>query len=554
MKPIQGPHLPSVLSSFASIIVLAACCSAPDARLTRIDPFEKVLPESSWLHEYTEIEDVAAGENAVFQFALRSVSDMKDVKLEVSALKNSEGNSIDDVRVGFVDFVHVGRTTPDPARDAIRSATLMYPDPICDDSRPRDIPGGKTQPLWVSVKVPREAAPGIYSGEVSVKGKGISLKGSFSLKVWDVVLEEPMLDVTNWFRSDEKAFRFFSKDGEMGSEAYWEYIRAVARQMKECHQNTVMVPVSAITSRTGDEGFEFDFSNFDQMVGIFMEEGVLKRLEVSHIGGRMSDWSSQFGVKVPGQEKLLPIENPEARSYYAAFIPALNAHLEEKGWDSIYCQHIADEPTRDNYQSYIAIARFVKSLAPKTKIIEACHSHNLADVVDIWVPQLNFYADDYDFYCERQALGDEVWFYTCLAPQGNYANRFIEQPLLKTRLLHWIGFRYGATGYLHWGLNAWRVDNPWYETTGINTESGNVLPGGDCWIVYPGQGRLYGSIRLEAMRDGVADYTLLKMLERKDPALAKEICRQTVYGWTTYDMSADHFRTARRAILQALCE
>ena len=145
-----------------------------------------------------------------------------------------------------------------------------------------------------------------------------------------------------------------------------------------------------------------------------------------------------------------------------------------------------------------------------------------------------------------------MWFYTCLNPKGEFANRFLEQPLLKTRLLHWINFRFGATGYLHWGLNYWKGEDPWNETTAIQTENGNILPGGDSWIIYPGDKRLYGSIRLEAMRDGIADYTLLQMLAGKDEAKAREICRQTVYDWTTYDMSTDHFRSARHEILEAL--
>ena len=83
-------------------------------------------------------------------------------------------------------------------------------------------------------------------------------------------------------------------------------------------------------------------------------------------------------------------------------------------------------------------------------------------------------------------------------------------------------------------------------------ESGNTLPGGDSWIVYPDNGKLYGSIRLEAMRDGIADYTLLKMLEKKDPELAKELCRLTVFHWALYDTDGDHFRKTRKQILEAL--
>ena len=270
------------------------------------------------------------------------------------------------------------------------------------------------------------------------------------------------------------------------------------------------------------DGWTFDFSHFDQMVDIFMESGVLKRIEGGHLGGRRGGWDDPFGVRVPGVSGLLPIEDQRAQDYLRHFIPALSAHLREKGWDKIYYQHIADEPVPTNSASYLDIGRFFKALAPEIPTIEACHTHDLAEFLDIWVPQLNYYADSHSFYSERQKAGDEVWFYTCVFPQGEFANRFIEQPLLKTRT---------------------------YRQAG-----GLVLPGGDCWIVYPRNGRIYGSIRLEAMRDGVADYTLLQMLARKNKTRADELCRQVVLDWKEYDMSTSHFRKIRHAILEALSE
>ena len=540
------------LIASAAVILASVSCQNASVTLTRVDPFEKLLPETVIDRPYTQVEEVAAGEHATFQFALRGADLLKEVSLSAEPLKDGQGHVLEDVTIGFVDFVHVGRTTPTQGRDAIRSASGLYPDPIVDDGETRDIAFGKTQPIWVSVNVPKDAAPGEYKGKVRVGGKGIDVEGEIAVKVYPVVLDDPTLWVTNWFNCTERTYRHFDQQGEMYSESYWEYIKAIALKMKECYQNTVLIPTTIIDSKKDGDSWSFDFTNFDKMVGIFQEAGVLKCLEVGHIGGRIGLWNSPFGVRVPGMVGNIPLDNPEAQDYCSEFIPALVSHIKEKGWYSLYCQHIADEPAADNYDSYVAIARLFKKYAPEVKIIEACHSHDLADIVDIWVPQLNFYADGLSFYQDRQKAGDEVWFYTCLAPQGNYANRFLEQPLLKTRLLHWINFRYGATGYLHWGFNVWREDDPWYESTFINTEGGNILPGGDSWIVYPGDKRLYGSIRFEAMRDGIADYTLLQMLARKDEAKAKEICRQTVYDWTTYDMSTDHFRSARHEILEAL--
>lgn len=540
-----------VLASAAAVLA-AVSCQDISVTLTRVDPLVKLLPETVIDRPYTQVEEVAAGEHATFQYSLRGMAELKDVKISVVVPTDGAGHSLKAVTTGFVDFVHESRTTLSPAVDVIRSASGLYPDPINDDNVARDIPAGKTQPVWASVAVPKDAAPGEYKGKILVSGKGFKLESDIAVKVFPVVLEDPTLWVTNWFSVNKERFHYFNPEGEMYSEEYWDYIRALAQVMKDTYQNTILIPVNTITSTKNSGTWSFDFTNFDKMVEIFQNAGVLKLLEVSHIGGRVGLWNSPFGVDVPGKGRL-PIEDPAAAEYYSQFTPALVSHIKEKGWYSIYCQHIADEPAGDNYASYVAIARFFKRYAPDAKIIEACHSHELSEFVDIWVPQLDFYSSGHSFYKERQKAGDEVWFYTCLAPKGEFANRFLEQPLLKTRLLHWINFRFGATGYLHWGLNQWFGD-PWYETTRINTEGGNILPGGDSWIIYPGDKKLYGSIRLEAMRDGIADYTLLQMLARKDEAKAKEICRQTVYNWTTYDMSTDHFRSARHEILEALAK
>lgn len=121
-------------------------------------------------------------------------------------------------------------------------------------------------------------------------------------------------------------------------------------------------------------------------------------------------------------------------------------------------------------------------------------------------------------------------------------------------MLHWINYRFDVPGYLHWGFNFWGADDPYIETTSIQTEGGTILPGGDAWIVYPANQALLSSIRLEAMRDGIVDYELLKMLEEKFPDQAKELARQVVYRFDYYDMNIRDFRAKRRQILELLSQ
>jgi len=161
---------------------------------------------------------------------------------------------------------------------------------------------------------------------------------------------------------------------------------------------------------------------------------------------------------------------------------------------------------------------------------------------------LDIYHKDYPFFQERKAVDDEVWFYTCTQPQGNYANRFLEQPLIQTRFLHWLNYRFGATGFLHWGYNWWN-DNPVAEAA-LNSD----WPAGDAWIVYPADGKFHSSIRLAAMRDGIADYELLKLLEEKAPAKAKELANETIYDFDRYNNNISVFRQTRLKLLKWLSE
>ncbi len=564
----------------AVLFVLAAAClavwtgcarvvtapgSPADIQVAAVDPLRKILPETAVLPACEPRADVARGEHASFQFAVRSLHDLRGLRVEAGEFRAAAGpGHLPAASTGYVGLMRLGRPTGEPARDRLWSPSGLYPDPILDEP-PALVPGGVSSALWVSVPVPKDAAPGLYRGVVTVSGSaaGRSFRSARSceIQVYPPVVDKTRLWVTNWFNlePDTLALMNGGRRVERYSERWWALVRVVARTMAAYRQNVALIsPLRLATYAFDGDRVTVDFSRFDRMVGIFKEEGVIGRVEGGHIGGRQGTWLTPFVVDVPapglGPEDELPrfpISDPRARNFYSQFIPALAAHLAERGWADIYLQHIADEPIPENVASYVEIANFVKSLAPGFKIVEACHSHDLQDTVDVWVPELDFLAKDPAFYADAVKSGDEVWFYTCVFPQGEFANRFIEQPLIKTRLLHWLNFKAGIPGYLHWGFNFWSGD-PYGEATRVQTEGGLVLPGGDSWIAYPAEGRLRSSIRLEAMRDGIVDHELLSRLAETRPDEAREMARQMVYEFTLYETDLPTFREKRRALLEML--
>jgi Domain of unknown function (DUF4091) len=530
-----------------------------------VDPLEKVFKETAFFNSVDPVADVAQGEHASFQFVVRSTQTISHLEGHIVQLSRNTDLFSHHSWIGFVGYTRIGRPMPNPAKDKLNPISGFYPDPILDSSF-IDLDHFTTQPVWISVTIPENFPAGDYTGLLEMSGKmgarAFTLDRRIRVKVYPVAIGRTRLWVTNWFSMDKNQIKKLSagRDSVVFSDAYWYWLKVAARKMKEYDQNVIMTPPLSLAQISDSEGvYHFDWYRFDRFVQTFIDEGTLLRIEGGHLGGRMGNWYSQFGLMVPywvGDSlrfRTMPLTDSAVRGFYAQFMPSLMAHLKAKGWDRMYLQHICDEPEPGNEASYAELAVFIKSLAPGIKIIEAVHSHGLNNTVDVWVPQLDFFHIDYSFYKERMAAGDEVWFYTCLAPQGDYANRFIELPLIKTRILHWINFRFGATGYLHWGWNFWS-DDPFSETSGIIPEAGNIMPGGDPFITYPQKGKILSSIRLEAMRDGIVDYELLRMLGAKNPEAAREICRQVVYEFDRYDVDIRAFRAKRRRILELLSQ
>lgn len=528
-----------------------------------VDSLEKVLPEQTLFMDIPAEVDVVRGETATFQFAIRANDELRDVKVglrNVRSLDTGKNTTFDGTKVSFVGKVHVGRAQAEPGSDIIHSASNYYPDPLMDDES-IDVPAAVTTSAWISIPIDKDIDSGKYEGEVFFEGvcgrEQVNRSITISINVYSTILNKQTLKVTNWYQPG-----FGYVDGEdvpQFSERWWNLMEEMGNYMKEYRQNVVKIDPLRLADYTFEEGkvVKVDFARFDDVVKFFKQKGILNMIAGGHIAGREGGWTSQFGYFMPVLQnngtafKWVDCENSEAKEFYKLFFKELLEHLKQQDWLGMYIQHIADEPIKSNAKSYISISSYVKELAPGLLIVDACHTKDLDNQIDVWIPQLNYLHRDYEFYKSQQEKGKIVWFYTCVWPQGEYANRYIQQPLIKTRLLHWINYKYGIDGYLHWGLNFWRGDDPMVETAAIQPD-GLVLPAGDAWVLYPYKRHLIPSIRLEAMRDGIVDYELLKLLELKNPQLATQLTNSLVYDFDKYDIDIVHFRKIRRQLLEAL--
>lgn len=485
---------------------------------------------------------------------------LEEVRVSVGSFKGP-GKPMPQAEAGFVGFVRVTKGTPgaDPHK-LVANPGAEIADPILD-ARSVTVEPDRCQPVFVTVYVPKQTPPGRYTADIAVSAGGSTKKVPLVVDVHTFTLpDERTLHITNWLSTSAIADAHGVQRAI--SEGYWKLLGAYARMIAEHRQTFVIVPLLELI-----DGFEdaqgrltFKFDAFDRYVETFRTAGVMG-IEGNHLASR-DKWEDPgllaYTLSVRGPEgpsklsrRWLKTDSKEFENYIAAFLPAFQKHLEEKGWLDDYIQHINDEPVSTCAASYKALAAMVRKYAPKFRIIEACMCSDLVGAIDIWVPQPPHYEEDVTLFRDRQRAGEEVWFYTCLSPTGKYMNRFIDYPLIDVRLLHWANFKYDLTGYLHWGLNHWGPEPMQaYEMTW--GDGSGRLPPGDSHIIYPGRRGPLSSIRFDAMRDGIEDYELLKLLEKNDPREARRICDSIVRSFTDYTIDPERFKSARMRLIAAL--
>jgi hypothetical protein len=211
----------------------------------------------------------------------------------------------------------------------------------------------------------------------------------------------------------------------------------------------------------------------------------------------------------------------------------------------------------------------VREVLPDVPRIDAVMADGLVGCIEIRVPQIQELHDG------LAHEGEQLWSYTCLAPQGPYPNRFLDFSSLKTRIIPWLNWRYGATGYLHWGYAHWSAwagsqgaVDPWSNATGGSERLPLArlgLPPGDPHVVYPGQAKVCNSIRWEMVRKGIEDHEYLVLVEagiqrvgEDHPAAAQarallaEIREQLLASHSTYTRSDQALLDARRRLAEAI--
>ncbi len=498
----------------------------------------------------------SCGEIVSGQAVFCPAADLAEVVAWISDLchENSQATiPSSQIQLQWVRYIDVQRNSAGiPDDELVAKAPTSLPDPFWEGTG-IPVTAHQAQPLWIEVAVPRETPPGGYGGKLIVKAGDSSVSMPVSLHVWGFEMpSERHLSIINWGVFPGQTYAKLVTDDEA------EYFRRF-------HEYCAFLVAHRQTDIMGS--LDWIVRNGDAAAGDTYDTGRLQRhAEVAFAAG-----IRQMHLHAAGQ-KTASILDPASRvevperaggAQRLSQLKALEATVQRHNWQGRFLVAITDEPFIHHEETFAAAVDLVHQAAPSVRTVEAVETDFLGKL-DIYVPKLSHLNLWYpQFEKTRREQGGELWFYTCCHPTGRYPNRFLDQSLLKVRVLHWINYLYDLQGYLHWGLNYYGSNDP-YSEEGISKD----LPLGDRAIVYPGERGIIGSLRFSAQRDGLQDYEYLWLLENRLRAVKQqvgqdafwldprqrslELCRRVIWSFYDYTRDPQVLLETRRAVAEEI--
>lgn len=503
-------------------------------------------------------------------------AELKGITLEAGALKGPDGAAIPAPTVLREHYVRVSKSTPMsplPIGD--------YPDALVpQDFEWQELPEADSvhQPFWVDVFVPYASKPGLYAGEVKLKGAD-TVVAKILLRVSDFDLPVvPRLRtsiMTIWRQIAE--VHGYDREKEPPAPA----LAALLEQYYDLFANhRLSIDATYPTYPSAGSG---------KLDAKAVEAGMRKQLLHRH--------SSTLGLPIwPEWPFADPLgkDRAEAMRYVAAWMKII---MKLKAESRAYViMGDLDEP--QNGDDYALVRRWgdffneveathqvrAPLLVTEQPTPDSWWIGRLDGFVDIWVPHVSSVWSDIESpkgvrdITRRLKAGEEVWCYPALVQmpdaweaehgkpktlkESNPPVWCLDFPAMNHRILGWLMPRHGITGLCYWDtLAVQKGVDVWTSADSFHSSSNEDVYNGDGSFIYPATKKRHGrdmpvaSIRLKWLREMAEDYDYLMLA--KDLGLEKEALAQAgsfARGFGDWNDDTAKLYVARRAIAAMIAQ
>lgn len=454
------------------------------------------------------------GEKVHTQLLVWAKQPVKAVTYTLSPLRNAEGKMIpaSHIKAGFVRYVITdefaggcGYRKPADFDSSLAADAIDIIPAI-------SVKSNNVQPIWLSVKIPQEAAAGNYKGSIFVKAdKTYTLH--YTIKVIDRTLPPPdkwTFDLDLWQHPaaiarihgvplwSDKHFELMRPYYALLASAGQKNITASIMDEPWGHQTYDDFPGLVKWTKRRDGSWTYDYSLFDKYISFVMSCGINKRINCY----TMVPWALSFRYfdEATGKDTALkaPIGSAEYTTHWTGMLKDFTQHLKNKGWFDITTIAMDERPMKD-MQVVIALLKNIDA-GWKIALAGNYHPEIEKDIFDYCLAS-NLQFDDATLKA-RIADGKPSTYYTCCSE--NYPNGFTFSPPAEHVWIGWYAAAKGFTGYLRWAYNSWVADP-------LRDSRFRSWPAGDTYQVYPGPRT---SIRFEKLIEGIQDFEKIKLLQK----------------------------------------
>ena len=455
--------------------------------------YERIVKRPNFfegLDVHTRVVQLEAARNEYegFQVVLiaNADDDVRGVTVDVGEFRCGE-HRLDRERIEWGRLEAIRTEKPDIPVDFVGE----IPDMIVEDEPAVEVGRGDFTTIFFRLYVPEDAHAGLYKGAVRVACDTTTVTLPVQLHVHPFALPgRPSLPM---------AFSFFER---YYCDWYgWSALTAERRVYVAEFLMRYRIPLNNIYAH------EYCYP---------------PPAELGDLRGRTNFYSSKYyaGSEALAQEELEAI----VRTYAKALADARAAGIEDAFYVYLY-DEIAFH--RGSIRAAKQLTEALRAAWPGVRLMQTSFpTRDIEDLFNVWIPMFqHFVRADNRAQLERlRARGDEIWWYAADAPRHPCPNFFLDYPVFDCRIVGTLSYLYDVSGVLYWSINReWKTNLPirsewpaaewkpyiFHIHTGVRKHKNGM---GN--LVYPGpEGRLYPSLRLENLRDGIEDYEYLTLLK-----------------------------------------
>jgi hypothetical protein len=427
----------------------------------------------------------ARGETASFFFAVESKENFSALEILPGVLKNKDGKSIgvNVQQIQYADFV---------ANDRGEQFTDILFNKFPGKSVKRQFA------IW-HVTIPRDAAAGVYKGELALNiGGKIDKPIPVEVTVYDFAIPEvPAMRSAFSIKNGPIVYRF--RNREMAEKVYRDVI-----DMEFRFRMGPRLPGKEPEITLDENGkLHINWSRFDAAAKMFFNEKKVNALQVP--AGQLGSHDLFIRWNSILKKNYKNTHDPEFQSVWKQYVRQYVDHMKEMGFYDKMLFIVWDEPY--GLEEPINGAKLAREVAPDLPIGIFIDRYDKAlnDHIDIWLVTLQTIAQ-----VVKNAKGKRVWLYN-----SNGVNNF-RIPASDLRSFFFLADRHNIEGFLSSSIS---------DITSCGIKDGvfyNLYPQ-HCFFYVSENGEVYDSWRLVLLRQGFNDFDYLaiykKLLKEKGKAV-----------------------------------